>query len=83
MSKHLLIQLKIMKFNLSIGLTLVLFLASSVAISQKRGKKGKSTSSDVLNMTFKRLQEDEEVSKKEQVLLLVFRIMHLEVKQAT
>lgn len=59
-----------MKFNLSIGLTLVLFFASSVAISQKRGKKGKSTSSDVLNMTFERLQEDEEVSELGSITLL-------------
>ena len=48
-----------MKFNLSIGLTLLLFVASNAVLAQKRGKKGKSTSSDVLNMTFERLQEDE------------------------
>ena len=35
---------------------------SHVALSQKRGKKGKSTSSDMLNKTFERRQEDEEVS---------------------
>ena len=41
-----------MKFNLSITLTLLVFIGSHVALSQKRGKKGKSTSSDMLNMTF-------------------------------
>ena len=39
MSKHLLIQLKIMKFNLSITLTLLVFIGSHAALSQKRGKK--------------------------------------------
>ena len=70
MSKHLLIQLKIMKFNLSITLTLLVFIGSHVALSQKRGKKGKSTSSDMLNMTFERLQEDEEVSELGSITLL-------------
>jgi len=59
-----------MKFNLSITLTLLLFIGSHVALSQKRGKKGKSTSSDMLNMTFERLQEDEEVSELGSITLL-------------
>ena len=70
MSKHLLIQLKIMKFNLSIGLALLLFIAGTTVSAQKRGKKGKSTSSDVLKMTFERLQEDEEVSELGSITLL-------------
>ena len=59
-----------MKFNLSITLTLLVFIGSHVALSQKRGKKGKSTSSDMLNMTFERLQEDEEVSELGSITLL-------------
>lgn len=59
-----------MKFNLSIGLTLLLFIASSVAISQKRGKRGNSESSDVLKMTFERLQDDEEVSELGSITIL-------------
>ncbi|MDC3308950.1 OmpA family protein [Crocinitomicaceae bacterium] len=59
-----------MKFNLSIGLALLLFIAGTTVSAQKRGKKGKSTSSDVLNMTFERLQEDEEVSELGSITLL-------------
>jgi outer membrane protein OmpA-like peptidoglycan-associated protein len=70
MSKLLLTQLKIMKFNLSIGLTLLLFVASNMSVAQKRGKKGKSTSSDVLNMTFEKLQDDERVSELGAITIL-------------
>jgi outer membrane protein OmpA-like peptidoglycan-associated protein len=59
-----------MKFNVSIALTLLLFVASNVALAQRKGKKGKSTSSDVLNMTFERLQEDEEVTELGSISLL-------------
>ena len=52
-----------MKFNVTIALTLLLFMVSNVALAQRKGKKGKSISSDVLNMTFERLQEDEEVTE--------------------
>jgi len=70
MLKLLLKQSKIMKFNLSIGLTLLLFVASNIAVAQKRGKKGKSTSSDVLNMTFEKLQDDERVSELGEISIL-------------
>jgi outer membrane protein OmpA-like peptidoglycan-associated protein len=59
-----------MKFNVSIALTLLLFMSSNVALAQRKGKKGKSTSSDVLNMTFERLQEDEEVTELGSISLL-------------
>jgi hypothetical protein len=59
-----------MKFNVSITLTLLLFMASNVALAQRKGKKGKSISSDVLNMTFERLQEDEEITELGSISLL-------------
>jgi outer membrane protein OmpA-like peptidoglycan-associated protein len=59
-----------MKFNISISLTLLLFVASNVALAQRKGKKGKSISSDILNMTFERLQEDEEVTELGSISLL-------------
>tara|TARA_Y100001978_G_C23702869_1_gene442425 strand:+ start:2887 stop:4125 length:1239 start_codon:yes stop_codon:yes gene_type:complete len=59
-----------MKFNLPIALTVMLFLSSNVFLAQRKGKKGKSISSDVLNMTFERLQEDEEVTELGSISLL-------------
>jgi OOP family OmpA-OmpF porin len=54
-----------MKFNLSITLTLLVFIGSHVALSQKRGKKSKSTSSDMLNMTFELTTEQ----KKDDIMV--------------
>jgi outer membrane protein OmpA-like peptidoglycan-associated protein len=59
-----------MKYNVSIALTLLLFAASNVALGQRKGKKGKSISTEMLNMTFERLQEDEEVSELGSISLL-------------
>ena len=73
MSKYLLIQLKTMKFNLSLLLTLLLFIAGNIATAQdgkKRKKNNKSTSNEILEMKFERLQEDEEVSELGSISLL-------------
>lgn len=51
-----------MKFNLSILTTLSILLIATPIFSQK-GKKGKSTSSDILKMTFEKLQDDESVTE--------------------
>ena len=52
-----------MKFNLSILASFVLVLCMTTITAQKKGKRGKSTSSEILNMTFEKLQEDESVTE--------------------
>ena len=53
-----------MKFNLYLLTTLTLLLSMPLINAQKKGKKrNKSTSSDILNMTFEKLQDDESVSE--------------------
>ncbi len=52
-----------MKFNLSFITALTLVLSMTVVTAQKKGKRGKSTSSDILNMTFEKLQDDESVTE--------------------
>ena len=52
-----------MKFNLSFITALTLVLSMTTITAQKKGKRGKSTSSDILNMTFEKLQDDESVTE--------------------
>ena len=52
-----------MKFNLSFITALTLVLSITTITAQKKGKRGKSTSSDILNMTFEKLQDDESVTE--------------------
>lgn len=58
-----------MKFNLSILATLSLLLFVTPIFSQK-GKRGKSTSSDILKMTFEKLQDDESVTELGAITIL-------------
>ena len=52
-----------MKFNLSILTTCTLVLCLTTITAQKKGKRGKSASSEILNMTFEKLQEDESITE--------------------
>lgn len=52
-----------MKFNLSILTILSLAICMTTITAQKKGKRGKLASSDVLNMTFEKLQDDESVTE--------------------
>ncbi len=52
-----------MKFNLSFITALTLVLSMTTIAARKQGKRGKSTSSDILNMTFEKLQDDESVTE--------------------
>ncbi len=59
-----------MKYNTSIVLTLILLLFGNVALSQRKGKKGKSTSSEVLNMDFEFDNDEEELSDLGEITIL-------------
>ncbi|MDG2506034.1 MAG: OmpA family protein [Crocinitomicaceae bacterium] len=52
-----------MKFNLYLLTAFTLLLSIPLVNAQKKGKRGKSISSDILNMTFEKLQDDESVTE--------------------
>jgi len=52
-----------MRFNLYLLTAFTLLLSIPLVNAQKKGKRGKTTSSDILNMTFEKLQDDESVSE--------------------
>lgn len=59
-----------MKYNSTLLTTLALVFCLTSIVAQKKGKRGKSTSSDVLNMTFEKLQDDESVTELGAITIL-------------